>query len=76
MLSWASSVKGNGLSLRFDHLAQDIPLTDTYFDCADGLIDEPNLNAEKLILQQAGLSAEDMVKKFDLFNTCQESVWK
>ena len=41
-----------------------------------GLIDEPNVNAEKLILEQAGLSVEDIIKKFDLFNICQESVWK
>jgi sulfhydrogenase subunit delta len=41
-----------------------------------GLIDKPNVNAEKLILQQAGLTAEDMVKKFNLFNSCQESVWR
>ena len=41
-----------------------------------GLIDEPNINAEKLILEQAGLSVEDIVKKFDLFNICQERIWK
>ncbi len=41
-----------------------------------GLIDEPNINAEKQILEHAGLSVEDIVKKFDLFNVCPESVWK
>ena len=41
-----------------------------------GLIDEPNINAEKDILKKAGLSAEDIVKKVNLFNVCQESVWK
>ncbi|MFW6102420.1 MAG: NADH:ubiquinone oxidoreductase [Chloroflexota bacterium] len=41
-----------------------------------GLIDEPNTNAERLILEQAGLSVADIVKKFDLFNVCQERIWK
>ena len=41
-----------------------------------GLIDQPNINAEKEILDKAGLSVEDIVKKFNLFNVYQESVWK
>lgn len=41
-----------------------------------GLIDEPNINAEREILEKAGLCVEDIVKKFNLFNTGQESVWK
>jgi sulfhydrogenase subunit delta len=41
-----------------------------------GFIDKPNLDAEKLILTQAGLKAEDLVKKFNLFNSSQEGVWK
>lgn len=41
-----------------------------------GLIDEPNINSEKEILEKAGLSVEDILKKFDLFNTCQEVTWK
>lgn len=41
-----------------------------------GLIDEPNVNAERLILEQAGLAVADIVKKFDLFNAGQESQWK
>jgi len=41
-----------------------------------GLIDEPNINAEEEILEKAGLSAKDIVKKFDLFNVCQESMWE
>jgi coenzyme F420-reducing hydrogenase gamma subunit len=41
-----------------------------------GLIDKPNINAEKQILSEAGLSVEDVVKKFNIFNYCGESVWK
>lgn len=41
-----------------------------------GLIDEPNVNAERLILEQAGLSVDDILKKFDLFNVCQEKTWQ
>jgi len=41
-----------------------------------GLVDKPNINAEKLILEQAGLSEDDVIKKFDLFNACQESMWR
>jgi coenzyme F420-reducing hydrogenase gamma subunit len=41
-----------------------------------GLIDKPNINAEKLILKQAGLTEEEIVKKFYLFNGGQEGVWK
>ncbi len=41
-----------------------------------GLIDKPNVNAEKQILTQAGLKTEDIVKKFSLFNVGQESEWK
>jgi sulfhydrogenase subunit delta len=41
-----------------------------------GLIDEPNINAEKEILKNAGLSIEEIMKRFNLFNLCQESVWK
>lgn len=41
-----------------------------------GLIDQPNTNAAKDILQQAGLSVDDIVKRFDLFNLCQESAWQ
>ncbi|GAH56686.1 unnamed protein product, partial [marine sediment metagenome] len=41
-----------------------------------GLIDEPNINSEKEILEKAGLSVEDILRKFDLFNTCQEVTWK
>ena len=41
-----------------------------------GLIDEPNINSEKEILEKAGLSVGDILKKFDLFNACQEVTWK
>ena len=41
-----------------------------------GFIDDPNINAEKLILKQAGLSAGEIVARFNLFNSGQESVWK
>jgi sulfhydrogenase subunit delta len=41
-----------------------------------GLIDKPNINAEKLILKQAGLSDEAIAKKFSLFNIHQKSEWK
>jgi len=41
-----------------------------------GLIDEPNIHAEKEILESAGLSMEDITKRFNLFNVCQEGVWK
>lgn len=41
-----------------------------------GLIDQPNTNAERDILQQAGLSVDDIVKRFDLFNLCQEGAWQ
>ncbi len=41
-----------------------------------GLIDKPNVNAEKQILTQAGLKTDDIVKKFSLFNVGQESEWK
>jgi coenzyme F420-reducing hydrogenase gamma subunit len=41
-----------------------------------GLIDEPNVHAERQILENAGLSVEDIVKKFDLFNLCQDNMWK
>ncbi len=41
-----------------------------------GVIDEPNINAEKEILNKAGLSVEDIVRQFNLFNACQESMWK
>ena len=41
-----------------------------------GPIDKPNINAEKEILEKAGLSIEDMVKQFSLFNACQEGMWK
>ena len=41
-----------------------------------GLIDKPNVNAEKLILEKAGLSVEQVTKKFNLFNAGQESDWK
>jgi sulfhydrogenase subunit delta len=41
-----------------------------------GLIDEPNVNAERLILEEAGLSVNDIVKKFNLFNVCQEENWR
>lgn len=41
-----------------------------------GLIDEPNINAEKEVLEKAGLSVEEIIHKFNLFNACQEAVWK
>lgn len=41
-----------------------------------GLIDEPNINAEKEILEKAGLSVENIVKQFNLFNAGQESMWQ
>lgn len=41
-----------------------------------GLIDDPNVNAQMDILREAGLSIEDIVKKFDLFNLCQGEAWK
>jgi sulfhydrogenase subunit delta len=41
-----------------------------------GFIDKPNLDAEKLILTQAGLKAEDIDKKLNLFNANQENEWK
>jgi coenzyme F420-reducing hydrogenase gamma subunit len=41
-----------------------------------GFIDDPNIDAEKLILRQAGLSSGDIAASFDLFNGCQEAVWK
>jgi sulfhydrogenase subunit delta len=41
-----------------------------------GLIDEPNINAEKEILTNAGLSVEEIMQRFNLFNLCEEGVWK
>lgn len=41
-----------------------------------GLIDEPNISAEKEILEKAGLSAEEIMREFDLFNSCQEAMWR
>jgi sulfhydrogenase subunit delta len=41
-----------------------------------GLIDKPNINAEKQILNQAGLNVEDITRKLNLFNAYQESEWK
>jgi coenzyme F420-reducing hydrogenase gamma subunit len=41
-----------------------------------GLIDEPNINSEKEILEKAGLSVGDILQEFDLFNACQEVTWK
>ncbi len=41
-----------------------------------GFIDDPNVNAEKLVLEKAGVSVQDIVKKFDLFNACMKKVWK
>ncbi len=40
------------------------------------LIDNPNINAEKQILDQAGLTVDEITKKFSLFNVNQESEWK
>ena len=41
-----------------------------------GLIDQPNVNSEKEVLAQAGLSVKDILSRFSLFNTGQESAWK
>lgn len=41
-----------------------------------GFIDQPNVNAQMDILEKTGLTIEDIVKKFDLFNLCQKKVWK
>jgi sulfhydrogenase subunit delta len=41
-----------------------------------GLIDEPNINAEKEVLEKAGLSVAGMIEEFRLFNACQEVAWK
>lgn len=41
-----------------------------------GLIDEPNIYAEKLILEKANLSIDDIVAKLNLFNTGQEDLWQ
>jgi sulfhydrogenase subunit delta len=41
-----------------------------------GLVDEPNINAEKEILEKAGLSVKGIIEKFYLFNACQEVAWK
>jgi len=41
-----------------------------------GLIDEPNINAEKEVLEKAGLSVAGVIEKFRLFNACQEGAWK
>jgi len=41
-----------------------------------GFIDEPNINAEKEILAKAGLSVDEIMQKFNLFNLCQEGMWK
>ncbi|MFH1775640.1 MAG: NADH:ubiquinone oxidoreductase [Chloroflexota bacterium] len=41
-----------------------------------GLIDEPNVNAEKEVLEKAGLCADDLVKKFNLYNTWQQDTWQ
>ncbi len=41
-----------------------------------GFIDDPNVNAEKEILEKAGLSVAEIMNRFSLFNTFQESIWK
>ncbi|MBN1628086.1 MAG: NADH:ubiquinone oxidoreductase [Deltaproteobacteria bacterium] len=39
-----------------------------------GFIDKPNIIAEKLILEQAGLSVEEISKRFNLFNACKDRI--
>ncbi len=41
-----------------------------------GLIEEPNIKSEKDILKKANLDLEAIIKKFDLFNLCQDALWK
>lgn len=41
-----------------------------------GFIEKPNIDSEKQILAEAGLNAEDITKKFELFNAFQEKEWK
>ncbi len=37
-----------------------------------GLVDEPNINSEKEILQKHGLTVDQICEKFDIFNTYSE----
>ena len=39
-----------------------------------GLIDNPNVNAAKDVLEQAGLTVDDVLRDLDLFNTYSEAV--
>jgi len=41
-----------------------------------GLIDQPNIYAEKEIMDKAGLSVADIMAKFNLFNGYQETSWQ
>ncbi|MBN2073120.1 MAG: NADH:ubiquinone oxidoreductase [Actinobacteria bacterium] len=41
-------------------------------DGCRGLIDEPNVNAQKDLLKKYGLTVEDMVDRFNLYNACRE----
>jgi coenzyme F420-reducing hydrogenase gamma subunit len=39
-----------------------------------GFVDEPNIYAEKTILEKANLSVTDIMTRFNLFNMCQEDL--
>lgn len=41
-----------------------------------GLVDEPNIDSEKEILRKAGLTVEQMIEKFKIYNTCTTEVKK
>ncbi len=41
-----------------------------------GLIDEPNIAAQKEIMKNAGLDSGEMERRFNLFNQYHEAVWK
>ncbi len=37
-----------------------------------GLIDEPNVNAQKDLLAEHGLTVDDIIKQFNLYNACKD----
>jgi sulfhydrogenase subunit delta len=41
-----------------------------------GLIDEPNIPAQKEIMKNAGLDPDEIERRFNLFNQYHEAVWR
>ncbi|MDD5601305.1 MAG: NADH:ubiquinone oxidoreductase [Actinomycetota bacterium] len=52
------------------------PSSGTGCESCRGLIDDPNINAQKDLLAEYGLTVEDIISQFNLYNACKKVIAK